>query len=160
MKNNLVSIGDTIEVKVGNSKTTVIKWQQTFKKRSETFTVYTYKIKGKNMGGALFVENKLITEFSELITKSENGAEGLSVTEQFQYGQDKNKTFRFLVYHQSSEKMYQHRFLTNSLFQRLMKGVSSTLGIFPNLKTEFDIIIDQGKSYLGDPLRNFKILQK
>lgn len=159
----LVEKNDVIEFYKEPKETTVIKWQQNFQDRQEVFLVIPYTVKGKEASGTLFVEQKKAKEFMDLAKKTATDEDALfdtpafttEVTEDFQYGQDADKTMRFLVYHDKSENMFQHRFVSTSAFQNIATKVGEKAGQIDAVKGYLDKIMKLGKAYIGDPLRSF-----
>ena len=159
----LVEKGDVIEFYKEPKETTKIEWQQSFQDRSETFIVIPYTVKGKDASGTLFVEQKKAKTLMASATKAKNDKDSLfdapaytcTINEDFQYGQDKNKTIRFLVYHDKSENMFQHRFVSTNAFEKIATKVAEQAGKIDEIKGVLSKIMSAGKAYIGDSLRDF-----
>jgi hypothetical protein len=88
-----------------------------------------------------------------------------AITSQFQYGQDKEMTMRFVVYHNPANKPFQHRFLaTNAAttYTRTLQQVASTAGELnlpvPGVEKATSIVGDFttiGQNLVGDNLHSF-----
>lgn len=159
----LVEKGDVIEFYKEPQVSTEIKWQQNFKDRSEVFLTIPYKVKDKEASGSLFVEQKMADKFMKAAKKVETNKESLfkssaytiTINEDFQYGQDKEKTIRFLVYHDKNENIYQHRFASNNAFQKIVSKIGEQTDKIESVQKIFDKITRLGKAYLGDKLKDF-----
>ncbi|MCJ1264292.1 hypothetical protein MMC22_004163 [Lobaria immixta] len=93
-----------------------IEWSQMMKSRSEDYYLSKYTNKTSNNGGEtgiIFVQASKLAEFKN---KKIDGDEfTFKIDDSFQYGQKKDGTDRFLVYHDKNNKPYQHRFVENTI---------------------------------------------
>ncbi|MCI5133133.1 MAG: hypothetical protein D3904_16865, partial [Candidatus Electrothrix sp. EH2] len=154
---------DKIVVYTNPVETQVVEWQQSFKDRKATYRVMTYQVKDAKASGTLFVEQGLLDKFLESAEKVESKnpfadtGDGyfVEVTGNFQYGQDSDKTLRFLVYHDKSYGPYQHRFMATTAFAKIGGKVAEIAGKAPTFGDIVQKIAEMGKAYIGDPLRDF-----
>ncbi|KAL6712884.1 hypothetical protein ACLMJK_009596 [Lecanora helva] len=133
-------------------KKVTVRWSQMFKDRSEEYWVCKYTNKSANSSeeNLIFVQ---ISKLEELKNKKFDGDKlTFKVDDSFQYGQKKDGTKRFLVYHDKNNKPYQHRFVENTISSLGGKAVDyvSNLGYADVNKVE-----DVARHFLGDYLRNF-----
>ncbi|MCJ1285399.1 hypothetical protein MMC26_004739 [Xylographa opegraphella] len=112
-----VEVGNTLTVssEFADTAPLEIRWQQSFRERSDTYYQVAYTNTSKsNAKYYLFISSGKLEDFRKLDTA--NGAEGkitFNVTADFQYGQkDKSGKNRFLVYHERDRAIImQHRFV-------------------------------------------------
>lgn len=153
---SLVEKGNKISVELDVKEKTIIKWQQNFQDRQEVFfAIPYYVVDNSEASGTLFVEKKLFKDFKNTVTKDEDDDTITTVTDDFQYGQDKDKTLRFLVYHDKKENMFQHRFVTTNAFQKISEKAAIHAGKVESVKKVLDKVTKLGKAYIGDKLKNF-----
>ncbi|KAH0603166.1 uncharacterized protein H6S33_008170 [Morchella sextelata] len=96
-----------------------ITWSQTLMERSEMYyTVHATNITKNNTDVILFVQGNWYNsgaspaEHVSKIGKAVDGSYEIKLDARFQYGQkNKEGENRFLVYHNKSNKPYQHRFM-------------------------------------------------
>ncbi|KAJ3543299.1 hypothetical protein NM208_g3649 [Fusarium decemcellulare] len=125
-----------------------VEWQQNFSKRSEQY--YSVPFFNKDQGSeesVIFIQKSYL----EALKKKKAPGDDLTVIvdDSFQYGQNQEKTKRWLAYHNKDNKPYQWRFVAG-LYSKLGKAALGFAGsFFPN--------IDLGllESLLGDYLHNF-----
>ncbi|CAN9169504.1 unnamed protein product [Alternaria alternata] len=109
---------------------------------------HTIRIPAESLGG----------EKSEKITldefKSKTGGDDFCVTvdDSFQYGQKKDKTNRFLVFHNKDNKPFQHRYVENTLTQLGGRAVDiiEWLGY-----KDINTVEEYAKRFVGDYLHNY-----
>ncbi|MCC5605387.1 hypothetical protein LC612_00880 [Nostoc sp. CHAB 5834] len=169
---SLVEKGDAITFRTSAlrdpNNVVKIEWQQDFRNRNQDYveTAVTYTVDSQDAFAPLFVQKNLVDELLEECEDKTAKKCMVKVNNDFQYGQDRDKTSRFLVYHDRGNKPYQHRFINSELAskfassaQQLAESAGKTAGeIFPQVKiaTEaFNKILSLGKAYIGDYLRNF-----
>ncbi|KAF7535381.1 hypothetical protein G7054_g5440 [Neopestalotiopsis clavispora] len=126
-----------------------IKWSQSFKDRSEEYYVTKYTNKSGSGEDLVFVQ---ASKVNELAAKSQ-GDEKFTfvIDDSWQYGQQKDGSKRFLVYHDKNNKQYQHRFVENFITQAGNKAV----GIISGLGYPAGDIQSFASRFVGDYLRNF-----
>jgi len=160
----VVQKGDSISLAPDGAESTKIKWQQNFAQRSKVFNVIPFTVKGSGASGTLFLENGLAEEFLKLCEKDESanplsasGGYTIQVTDVMQYGQDDadDPKVRFLVYHDKSDNIYQHRFMQTTAFGNVMEKVSDVAGNIPGLGDVMKKVAGYTKAFVGDSLRSF-----
>ncbi|KAF4954276.1 hypothetical protein FSARC_12186 [Fusarium sarcochroum] len=125
-----------------------VEWSQNLSSRSEQY--YSVPFFNKDQGNEqslIFIQKSYL---EALKNKKAPGDElTVVVDDSFQYGQNKEKTKRWLAYHDKNNKAYQWRFV-EGLYAKLGQAAINFAGsIFPQ--------IDLGilKTLLGDYLHNF-----
>jgi hypothetical protein len=124
----------------------------------------------------LFVQQELVEDLLSTCEPPDEEFCTVIVTSAFQYGQDKQGTSRFLVFHEKSQKPYQHRFISTTTASNFMIGaeelsqkaekvaesdvVRDHAGVGVSMSAQaavaaFSEVADLGKSYVGDFLRDF-----
>jgi hypothetical protein len=160
----VVQKGDWISLSPLAGKDTTIEWQQDLVKRSKVFKVIPFVGKENDASGTLFLETNLAEKFLALCEedKSDNpfatsNNYKVQVTNAIQYGQDNadDPKIRFLVFHDKSDNIYQHRFMQTQAFGSVMYSISDKVGNIAAIGTYLDKIADLGKAFIGDPLRDF-----
>ena len=160
----VVQKGDWISLSPEAGKDTTIEWQQDLVQRSKVFKVIPFVGKDNDACGTLFLEVTKAGEFLKLCQedKSDNpfGSSNnykVEVTDVMQYGQDSadNTKIRFLVYHDKSDNIYQHRFMQTQAFGSVMYSISNVVGEVPEYGKALETVAKLGKAFIGDPLRNF-----
>ena len=164
---NLVKPGDTITFQSAeltnsaNQKT--IKWSQSFSGREEVYLQITTIKEGASPEFVmLFIQKALIPTLKKQCAQAECK---LKVSKRYQYGQNKEKTLRFLILHNKANKPYQHRFMSTSTLSTFAQGAerlteqAKSLGVVvpgagatAALGNQF---VKGLKSVIGDPLRDF-----
>ena len=140
-----------------------VEWSQSFRSRKEKYVQVTAAVKSdKPYLVMLFIAQGFVPILQE---KCKNDKCMMKVDSRFQYGQNKEKTMRFLVFHEKSNKPYQHRFISTSTLSTFANGAESvaknaqSLGVIvPQaglLAATGGKIVSGLKSVLGDPLRDF-----
>ncbi len=159
---NLVEKGNLIEFYLEPKESTKIEWQQNFAKHKENFMVVAFNVVNSEVTRTLFIAQKKAKEFMNKAEKSTNEnplfdavSYTTTVDDDFQYGQDADKTIRFLVFHDKNEKMYQHRFVSTNAFQNVATAIGEKVDKIESIKKYLDKIMSLGKAYIGDPLRSF-----
>lgn len=155
---------DWISLAPTKGEDTTIKWQQNLVDKTKVFKVIPFVVKDGTASGTLFLESGLASQFLKQCEK--DGDENpfaasdnykIQVTDAMQYGQDKadNPAIRFLVYHDKSDNIYQHRFMQTQAFGSIMYKVSDKVQKIPTLGQYLKELTDLAKGFIGDPLRNF-----
>lgn len=129
-----------------------IQWQQDFKQRKANYIVVDSAIENTNVSVPLFVQKSLAQNLLNKCQAKENECTAI-VDENFQYGQDNEKTFRFLVYHNKSYRPYQHRFINTSTASKIASWSKAKAGS-KNLKV-LDRAVSKAQAVFGDYLRDF-----
>ncbi|KAK7428262.1 hypothetical protein QQZ08_005159 [Neonectria magnoliae] len=151
----LVNRGDAIYVDAQSFDNEVVKvtWSQGGNNISENYIPMKYRVtSGGSSEGPIFIQANKLSDFR----RKQNGGPYVTVIvdSEFQYGQDKDRTRRFLVFHDKDHRPYQHRF-AHSILQTLGdKGVefAASLG-FPDVGKLRDAL---GR-FTGDYLREFPV---
>ncbi|KAK5047537.1 hypothetical protein LTR84_006634 [Exophiala bonariae] len=149
---SVVGRGDSIYIaaqSLGDKKIKV-SWSQNLGQKSADYYAAKYTVKnGGGAEGVIFIQ---VSKLDELKAKKTSG-DDLTVTidDSFQYGQNKEKDKRFLVFHDKNNKLYQHRLLENLVSQRDSK-TSDLLAIigYRNVSPE-----DIHRYFMGDYLKGF-----
>ncbi|EHK97521.1 hypothetical protein GLAREA_12021 [Glarea lozoyensis ATCC 20868] len=149
----VVEKGDTIYIPANTITEHKVKveWQQNLAHKTQDY--YSVPFFNKTQGdeqGVIFISTAYLDEFKAKKT----GGEDLTIVvdESFQYGQNKEKTTRWLAFHDKSMKAFQWRFVASAK-QAFGDKLSSFAGGF--LKTYIMVDISALSGFLGDPLRNF-----
>lgn len=160
---NLVEKNDYIKFDPASKESVTIKWQQDLSERSEQYVVIPYTVIGKPASGSLFIQTGYAEEFMNKSEKDEStnplvsGGSKIKVDDAFQYGQDNDKTLRFLVYHNKANKPYQHRFIETTAFSNIGKKIQKAGNEYGGAL--WGGIINKGadllKGFIGDYLRDF-----
>ncbi|EDR08608.1 uncharacterized protein LACBIDRAFT_326777 [Laccaria bicolor S238N-H82] len=155
-----VTKGDTLVVDSATltQKEVNILWQQSLKSRSQEYYLVTYtnttRASEGEHSGLLFIQKNMLDAF-----KAKHVAGKTEITfivdDTFQYGQDKSQSHRWLAFHDKSQKMYQHRFVENTLIKFANAGldIAEKLGV-PNAK-DASSVKNFISNYAGDYLHNF-----
>ncbi|KAL9608380.1 MAG: hypothetical protein Q9167_006777 [Letrouitia subvulpina] len=133
-------------------KKVTVKWSQTMKSRSEEYWICKYTNKTANSAeeNIIFVQASKLDEFKN--KKIDGDSLTFRVDDSFQYGQKKDGSKRFLVYHDKKNKPYQHRFVENTITDMGGKAAEfvSQLGYADVEKVE-----DIARHFIGDYLKDF-----
>lgn len=174
----VVELGDVIVFQLVQPDPVSVVWQQNWRSHSKEFYYIPFDVQGKDDGSSsyLAVERNYWNKFEKFTEecpapqvgtaskfKKENTTQygKLKVTREFRYGQNNERTFRFVVLGDKSDNIYQHRFST--AFANL-KGNKSTseahtvleyLGAMVSAKVGSDALTNMAKAVVGDPLREF-----
>lgn len=160
----VVQKGNWISLSPVAGKDTTVEWQQDMVKRSKSFKVIPFVGKDNDASGTLFLETSLAEKFLKLCEedKSDNPFAAsnnykIQVTNAIQYGQDNadSPKIRFLVYHDKSDNIFQHRFMQTQAFSSVMYSIGDKVGNIPTLGTYLNKVAELGKAFIGDPLREF-----
>ncbi|MDB9519429.1 hypothetical protein PN466_21020 [Roseofilum reptotaenium CS-1145] len=165
----LVEKGDWIKFNPPQEPENVnIKWQQDLGNREQPYIPLLYSVNGKKASGSLFVSASEADAFFEKCEPNESknplvkGGYKIQVDDGFQYGQNNEKTLRFLVYHDKSNKPYQHRFIETTAFSnigRKISAISAAAGETTSEAKAWGMLVEQGmeigKAFIGDYLRDF-----
>lgn len=165
---SIVNKDNYITVVPSKMEDATIKWQQSFTQHEKQFKVVPFiGSEDSKINGTLFIEEGYVDAFFKMCEKdaSDNPFKSkdnqkVKVTDEFQYGQDSasDTKIRFLVFHDKSDNIYQHRFMKTTAFSSVMGKVSDAIGAAGDVipfKAVVDKVLDAGKAYVGDPLRNF-----
>ncbi|EXK26266.1 hypothetical protein FOMG_17168 [Fusarium oxysporum f. sp. melonis 26406] len=146
----VVEKGDKIFIPADKLTATEVKveWQTNLKKYSEQYYSVPFINKDKaNEESVIFIQKSYL---DALKSKKVSGDDfTVVIDDAFQYGQNKEKTRRWLAFHNKKNEAYQWRFV-ESLTSKLGQGiVNFASGFFPQ--------IDLGllKGLFGDYLHNF-----
>jgi len=141
-----------------------IRYQQQMNKRQGEYiqTAAKFDADGQDAFVIVFIQQDLA---QNLLAGCEGAASTtctVTVNSDFQYGQDKEQTIRFLVYHDKSNKPYQHRFISTSTASKFVNGAeqfAKQAGVsYPQAQATaqaFSDVVGLGKAVVGDYLRNF-----
>lgn len=157
----LVQKGDKISFSQDALKTTdnvvSIEWVQDLATKSmkADYRVVDAVIDGAGVSVTLFVENSFTDSLEKKCTLEESKYT-VVVDSDFQYGQDKEKTSRFLVYHNKKNKPYQHRFIETTRLENMAKiAQQATENVDLPSTQVINKSIEDVKSIWGDYLHNF-----
>ncbi|KAK5952286.1 hypothetical protein OHC33_006759 [Knufia fluminis] len=128
-----------------------VQWQQNFSQRQQQY--YSVPFYNKDLGdeqSVLFIQKDYLDSFKNKKTSGDDFT--LIVDDSFQYGQNKEKTERWLAYHDKSMNAFQWRFIA-SMQSKLGGGLADFAGGI--LKQYIGIDLSILKGLIGDPLRNF-----
>ena len=98
----IVEKGDWIKFNPDSKKEETIKWQQDLGSRQEQYIALAYSVQDKEASGSLFIQLGVADSFFQKCQKDESrnplvdGGYKIQVYEAFQYGQNNEKTLRFL----------------------------------------------------------------
>ena len=164
----LVEKGDsltfTVDAFSDKSAVVTVEWSQMLSKRSAKYVQVTAATISKTPSlTMLFIAKPLADAIK---TANCKGAKcTIKVDGRIQYGQNSEKTMRFLVLHDKSNKPFQHRFVNTSTLstfasgaEMLAKQVDSVGGIIPQVGMAAKAsqqAISAAKAFVGDPLRDF-----
>lgn len=158
----IVEKGDWIKFNPESKQTETIQWQQNFSSRQEEYIVLPYSVKDKEASGSLFIQLGLADLFFGKCSEDESsnplvkGGYKIQVDDAFQYGQNNEKTLRFLVFHNKDNKPYQHRFIETTAFSNIGNKIVAIGGSAAPL---WDELLKKGadiaKAFIGDYLRDF-----
>jgi len=170
----IVEKGDWIFINPDEKSEEILEWSQDFgDSRSASYISVPFIVKGKDAAGPLFIQALCSDKFFMSCTEADNEnpfrPDGykykVQVTDEFQYGQNSERTFRFLVYHDKSNKPYQHRFTSSGIFLKTMKSITGVakiglklvkaVPIIGNIVTAIESALDILPSMFGDYLHNF-----
>ena len=164
---NLAKLGDTLTFQSAeldhNANEKIIKWSQSFSDREEVYLQITTIKEGASPDFVmLFIQKAMVPTLKKRCAQAECK---LKVSERYQYGQNKEKTLRFLILHNKANKPYQHRFMSTSTLSTFAQGAerlteqAKTLGVVvPGAGATATLgnqLIKGLKSVIGDPLRDF-----
>ena len=159
----LVEKGDLIRIEPSTKDNVTIKWQQDLGNRQEPYVAFLYSVKDKDAAGSLFVSFSKKQEFLKKAKpyKAENFMDSdgyeIQVDDAFQYGQNNEKTLRFLVYHDKATKPYQHRFIETTVFSNIGNKIAA-VGETAAGEAWGKLVkqgLEIGKAFIGDYLRDF-----
>lgn len=119
----LVQTNDTIELRMSSldsdENLVAVSWKQKGR-RTKTYLQTAAKLRhddGMSFVN-IFVEQGLLGDFKAECNATTETMCSMTVSQDFQYGQDKDETLRFLVYHDQSNCPFQHRFMTTATAAR------------------------------------------
>ncbi|RGP72663.1 hypothetical protein FLONG3_6671 [Fusarium longipes] len=125
-----------------------IKWSQSWCSRSEQYYSVPFFNRDKgNEEGVIFVQKNYI----ESLRSKQGYGDDLTVVvdDSFQYGQNKERTKRWLAYHDKNNWPYQWRFVEGLKSKLGSAALQFANGFFPSI--DLSIL----KSLFGDYLRDF-----
>ncbi|KAK7447752.1 hypothetical protein VKT23_014010 [Stygiomarasmius scandens] len=151
-----VQKGDIISFSLDAKREVTVTWSQSLSSKSEPYyAIAAVNTSRDNASVNFFVQkNKFDSELASFASVDGNNAK-VTITDKFQYGQKNAQgDFRFVVYHDTSRKPYQHRFIETTL---LAKGGDLALKLAKGFGYEAigTNVADFAKSFIGDYLRNF-----
>ncbi|THU83588.1 hypothetical protein K435DRAFT_871128 [Dendrothele bispora CBS 962.96] len=146
--------GDIISFTLDSKREVTVTWSQTTNK-SEPYYAIVAKNTRDNVDVNFFVQkNWFDNELNKFATVDGNTAR-VTITEKFQYGQKNAQgDFRFVVYHDTSRKPYQHRFIETTLLAKggdIAVKLAKAFG-YDQVGTS---VSDFMKTFIGDYLHNF-----
>jgi hypothetical protein len=157
----LVDKGNTISFPKDelDGSSITIEWKQNISSKKADFVLVSAFIDDDTTSAfPLFIQKTWIDRFQGKCKTSEDGKKCTVVVDSdFQYGQDKDKTMRFLVYQDKSNKQFQHRFINSTIaskFASLVKKVAGSVDSVPYVGT-MNKLVGLGQGIFGDPLRDF-----
>jgi hypothetical protein len=122
----------------------------------------TSKIEAEDIVTPLFVQQHMVKALLDKCAGQGQDKCTVEDTSAFQYRQDNDKTNRFLVFHEKTNKPYQHRFISTSIASKFAIGADalaeSAGGILPAAQTAsaaFRGFVDLAEDLFGDYLRDF-----
>ena len=163
----VVNVGDIIKFPMVKPEKVQVTWQQNWANRTKYFYFVLFEVQGRQDAGYVAVEDVYWEKFTNMATKVEKDSSDwqdeepmaqLKVTQEFRYGQNQERTFRFLVLGDKSDKMFQHRFASAfqdyrsaTSFQNFGEKVNGAINAYFESSEATDMV----KSIVGDPLREF-----
>ncbi|KAM7194429.1 hypothetical protein V8F20_007955 [Naviculisporaceae sp. PSN 640] len=110
-----------------------------------------------NDPGRLFIASRYVDQFKSSSQLVDNGSVySFKVTDRFRYGEDNTGQNRFIVLHDTSNKIFQHRFASNSKIRVGTKLGDMLTGMMGGRgKDEVNVATDLISSKFGDELRKF-----
>lgn len=113
----------------------------------------------------IFIEKGLLPDFKIACDATTETVCSATVSQDFQYGQDKEGTLRFLVYHDQSNCPFQHRFMTTATAARFGEAANematkagaigqSYVPMAKQAADAFNQVAGLAQSAFGDYLRN------
>ncbi|KAK7447751.1 hypothetical protein VKT23_014009 [Stygiomarasmius scandens] len=157
-----VQKGDIISFALDAKREVTVTWSQSLSSKSEPYyAIAATNTSRDNATVNFFVQknwfDSQLGSFASVDGKSTEVLRMIlvTITDKFQYGQKNAQgDFRFVVYHDTSRKPYQHRFIETTL---LAKGGDIALKLAKGFG--YDAIgtnvTDFAKAFIGDYLRNF-----
>ncbi|KAJ4137290.1 hypothetical protein NW768_002872 [Fusarium equiseti] len=157
-----VSKGDVLTIPAYNQEAennaVELQWSQQFRTRTARYYIVQAHNQSKdNAEVLLFVQDRYYKDFNSNVpgARQEGGSWVVTIDHQFQYGQkNKNGDGRWLVLHDKSNKMYQHRFMIVTIQSKASEQAK-------NLARRFgagdiaDQVVKLGNGFLGDYLHEF-----
>ncbi|KXH50059.1 hypothetical protein CSIM01_07317 [Colletotrichum simmondsii] len=136
---------------IDKNKVTV-EWQQNFKQRSQEY--YTVPFINKSQGdqeSVLFIQTNYLDAFKKKHVAGEPEFT-VVIDTSFQYGQNDEKTSRWLAYHDKSMNAFQWRFVAS-----VKSKLGNQLGSFGGgiFKSFIGVDIGNLAALIGHPLRDF-----
>ncbi|THU86513.1 hypothetical protein K435DRAFT_868180 [Dendrothele bispora CBS 962.96] len=149
-----VQKGDIISFTLDSKREVTVTWSQITNK-SEPYYAIVAKNTGDNVDVNFFVQkNWFDNKLNKFATVDGNTAR-VTITEKLQYGQKNAQgDFRFVVYHDTSHKPYQHRFIETTLLAKggdIAVKLAKAFG-YDEVGTS---VSDFLKGFIGDYLHNF-----
>ena len=152
---DLVEKNDWITFDLGAKKVQTIEWSQNLSSKKAAYIAVPYLAKDKQTGGAFFIQSNFLDQLIKMSQVVKGDKYQVRITEDFQYGQDKDKTVRFLVYHNKCNKPYQHRFTSTSIFKDMAEKLHELGGHIPDIGNIIGKMVGVGEAFIGDHLKNF-----
>ncbi|KAG0042189.1 hypothetical protein BGZ89_007001 [Linnemannia elongata] len=145
-----------------------VEWSQDFgQQKSVEFVFIPFKCLKDETPGFIAVEYGKIKDFQTLCHEVPANADEwdnlspsyeLTVTKDFKYGQNNEKTFRFLVLLNPTYKPFQHRFTTVAAGSEAMTTLGALVKKWGGLADRIAYVKDfmgAAKALVGDDLRTF-----
>lgn len=156
----VVQKGDLISLNLEDGKEIQVEWQQKLSKKKKAFKAIPFTVKETQAKDLLFLESALEKEFLAMCKEEESDSSStyeLRVTDALQYGQDsaKDTKIRFLVYHEKSDNIYQHRFMQSTKLGSFLEKAEQFSALVPKYGAMFKKFSDLSKAFIGDKLKNF-----
>ncbi|KAK4213662.1 hypothetical protein QBC37DRAFT_387785 [Rhypophila decipiens] len=155
-----VELNDDLRVTVATltEEPVLVEWTQNWgSKKSDTYYAVTFSNATKNNDpGRLFIASKYMDAFKAASKVIDDGnVYSFKVDDKFRYGQDAAGKNRFLVLHDPSNKIFQHRFASNKKIQYATKAGDIVTGAANRGKEEVKLVTGLIASKFGDELRKF-----
>ncbi|KAK1658843.1 hypothetical protein BDP55DRAFT_373145 [Colletotrichum godetiae] len=135
---------------IDKNKVTV-EWQQNFKQRSQEYYTVPFINKSQDQESVLFIQTNYLDAFKKKQAAGETEFT-VVVDTSFQYGQNDEKTSRWIVYHDKSMNAFQWRFVAS-----VKSKLGNQLGSFGGgiFKSFVGVDIGNLAALIGHPLRDF-----
>lgn len=151
-----------------DSSTRRLTWSQDQQEQEATYVQVTAWFVDPDKAGVatpfmLFLQEDMVDEFRGRHCDATSCT--ATISSAYQYGQDKAQTFRFVVYHDTTLRPYQHRFLASNHLTAYLHAIANTSATATDLSVpEPDTSLVQdithrlagvGQDMLGDYLNDF-----
>jgi len=152
-----VEKGDVIKVQSENDWVLQkVEWRQSFKSKEDEY--YSAKFQNltrtdeANGEGVIFIQKDKASDFKNLGQKDGDEYQ-ITVNNDFRYGErDKKGNFRFLVYHDTSREIFQHRFVQGMIVKF---GAAATDQIKRLGFSDVSSISAAFQGSIGEPLKRY-----